>query len=627
MSVITPTGIQGTGSIVPGGTSTPAPPYTPPKPYVAPTQSQPVPSTITDFNKTNGPSTTSPTGKDVFGNPVTLPSTTTPPTSTTSSSGTSTGTPPQGMSQDDYNAFKQANPNIEPDATDVNNANNAQKLSDAQAQRDAADAAYQQQAQQVHDTITNIQNGTTPLTAGEQAQIDGLKAQFQVLIDAQKLQNTGASGTANIRGYQTGAAEYDPTFQVKTIGAVVAAGQQKIADLSTKMASAVASLTQSFHNNDIKAVTDAWNIYTQAADEHAKALQSTISDTQAAIKDAQAKAKDEQDRQIAAAKVQYDQVTKPMQDIAAEAEKNGASADVIANINAATSVADAATAAGGWLQTATGTLGDYLQYKRDAESKGLTPSDYQTYLDKQKAQDQQDKINLAYATKKAEAKATADYTSSPKVQQALEQQYRQVLSKEFSARTGALGIENGKVSQANHLNSLVEAYYDPKTGNYNIPTAQYAELAIGLANMVSGTGQSSDADRAEIKSKTAAGDLKGALQYVTGTPQNGNTQDIIKNLVDSIDRQAETATRNRQAALDDMKAQAPTDLDPARVDKLNQSTKMVGYEGQDRVSKTNVDAYVKANPGEAENIAKLYEVPGATNQDIEEYLKAQGKLQ
>lgn len=315
-----------------------------------------------------------------------------------------------------------------------------------------------------------------------------------------------------------------------------------------------------------------------------------------------------------------------MQDISEAAAKNGAPSDIMAKVNSAKSVQEAIDASGGWLQSASGTLGDYLQYKRDAQAKGLTPLDYTGYQDMQNTKAAQQKASEAYATEAAKNSADINSSKSTKAQQQLEQQYRQVLTKEFSARTGSLGIENAKVSQANHLNSLFTQYYDPKTGDYNIPPAQYAELAIGLANLVSPQGNSSDADRAEIKSHTAKGDIAGALTYITGTPWTGNTQSIIKNLVDSVDRQAETATRNRQVSLDNLKSLAPTDLDPARADKLNQATKMTPYEGQDRISKTNVNNYVKANPGKAEDIAKLYEVPGATDQKIEAYLIANGEI-
>ncbi len=475
------------------------------------------------------------------------------------------------------------------------------------------------QADKTSQQILDIQNGVIPLSAADQAQIAGLQKQYQDLIDTQLLNNTGASGTANVRGYQTGAAEYDNSFQVKTIGAIVQAGANKISDLQIKEASAIATLTQALKDNDINAIKSAYNIANDARVNSQTALKDTITKTQEAIKQAK-------DDQIAAAKVVYDEVTKPIQDIALDAKKNGADSATIAAINAATDVNSATDAAGMYLQTASGVLGDYLQYKKDTTAKGLVPTDYQTYKDQQDAKDLKNKAKEAYATQAAKDLADANSTGSDKTQQKLEQQYRQVLSKEFSSRTGSLGIENAKVNQANHLNSLLTQYYDPKTGNYNVPTAQYAELVLGLANLISPSGSTDAADRSALMSKTASGDIKGAIQYITGVPQNGNTQAIIKNLVDSVDRQAETAVQNREAALQNMRDQAPTDLSQDRIDKLNKSTEMIGYTGQDRVSKTNVDAYIKANPGEAENVAKLYEVPGATDKDIEDYLKASGKI-
>lgn len=165
-------------------------------------------------------------------------------------------------------------------------ADQTNKLNSTQTELTAAQKAFQDQAKSVQDTITNIQNGTTPLSTAEQAQVDGLKAQFQQLIQQQEMVNKGASGTANIRGYQTGAAEYDPTFQTKTIGAIVSAGQAKVADLNIKMTSAVAELTQALKNNDIAKIKDVWDVYQNASKERTTALQKTIDDTQKAITDA-----------------------------------------------------------------------------------------------------------------------------------------------------------------------------------------------------------------------------------------------------------------------------------------------------------------------------------------------------
>lgn len=161
-----------------------------------------------------------------------------------------------------------------------------------------------------------------------------------------------------------------------------------------------------------------------------------------------------------------------------------------------------------------------------------------------------------------------------KNQQKLEQEYRAVREKELSSRSGGLGLQDAKVNQAVHLRALIDQYkQDDGKGNvtYNIPTSQYHELAIGLANLVSPGGQTSDTDRQAINAHTAAGDFNGAIQYITGVPQNGNTQEMTKNIIDSIDRQGSVAEEERETYLKRMTEMAPTDLDPKRRDAITGS--------------------------------------------------------
>jgi BarA-like signal transduction histidine kinase len=181
-------------------------------------------------------------------------------------------------------------------------------------------------------------------------------------------------------------------------------------------------------------------------------------------------------------------------------------------------------------------------------------------------------LKLDNAKKSADLSASTPGTKAYNTaQDKLEQQYRTVLLKEASNRSGDLGIQNSKVSQAVHLTALLDQYKDPKTGNYNVPTAQYAELAMGLANLISPSG-SAESDRQAILSKTASGDIKGALSYIIGTPQNGNTQQIIKNLADSIDRQGATAEDLRDEQVNFLQGLAPTGLDQSRIEALNKNT-------------------------------------------------------
>ena len=195
-----------------------------------------------------------------------------------------------------------------------------------------------------------------------------------------------------------------------------------------------------------------------------------------------------------------------------------------------------------------------------------------------KYQDDQTQRDLDTRLKQAQiGKIYADMANTPgtvgynKNQDKLEQQYRAALLKEVSNRSGSIGLQDQKVNTATHLMSLVNQYKD-KNGNYNIPKAQYAELVMGLANLVSPTGATAEADRANLMSKTAAGDLKGALQYITGTPQNGNTQAIIKNLVDSIQRQGSVSENIRTQNTQFLQGLAPSGLEQDRIDRLNKST-------------------------------------------------------
>lgn len=295
----------------------------------------------------------------------------------------------------------------------------------------ATDNTIKTEGARVSQQILDIQNGVIPLSAGDQAQIAGLQKQFNDLIAQTTLQNTGATGLANVRGYQTGSAEYDPTFQVKTIGSIITAGANKISDLQVKEASAVATLTQALKNGEVNAIKDAYNIADKARQDTSKTLSETIKNTQDAIQKAK-------DAKIAADKVQYEEITKPIQDIAAEAAKNGADATTLSTINSSKDVNSAVTSAGQYLQTGTGQMGDYLQYKKDIIAKGLTPQDYTTW---KKADDEQTRKNKA-----AEAYSTA---------------YNTAKGKSAGTVPGTTVDENGNVVITGNLNAL-------DIGRYNL---------------------------------------------------------------------------------------------------------------------------------------------------------------
>ena len=257
----------------------------------------------------------------------------------------------------------------------------------AQEDLNKTNEAYKTEATNVQNTINGIINGTVPFNDGQIAQINGLKQQFQQMIDQQVLTNTNAYGVANVRGYQTGAAEYDPSFQVRTINSIIGAGQNKIADLNIKMAAAVAEMTESFKDNNIKRAKEAWNIYQEATKNRQDALQKTIDSAQKKIKEAQ-------DQKAKADKVIYDEVTKPIMDISSTLAKTpGVPAEVTAAVSKAKTVGEAIQAAGEYLQTSTNAdVSQYLLYKRQTERNGGTAISF----DEWKIRNDQAKANIEF---------------------------------------------------------------------------------------------------------------------------------------------------------------------------------------------------------------------------------------
>lgn len=146
-------------------------------------------------------------------------------------------------------------------------------------------------------------------------------------------------------------------------------------------------------------------------------------------------------------------------------------------------------------------------------------------------------------------------------QNKLENQYRTILMRPLSSRSGGLGMEDQKVNQANHLIGLLDQY-DGKPMPSNIAK----ELALGLARLTSPGGQVGVELMREIDQRTAQGSLGNLVSYVTGDPllMNATPEKVRQVFSDSIERQGEIASQNRENAMSYIRSLAPTDLEEAR---------------------------------------------------------------
>lgn len=160
----------------------------------------------------------------------------------------------------------------------------------------------------------------------------------------------------------------------------------------------------------------------------------------------------------------------------------------------------------------------------------------------------------------------------PKYQGKLEKQYTDTKMKALSNRSGGLGLQDSKVNQAIDLRKLINKYYDPATGEFNVPPSQHAELALGLARLVSPTGQVGIDLLHELRQSTGREAIAKALIYAGADPAQvgGPTQNVAKMFIDSVDRQGETAEQLRDQYMQYISDNAPTDLDPARKAKHDQ---------------------------------------------------------
>ncbi len=259
----------------------------------------------------------------------------------------------------------------------------------------------------------------------------------------------------------------------------------------------------------------------------------------------------------------------------------------------------------------------YSAYVKQQKAAGKAPMAAGDFIAAQKYKE-------AYASASASVAANAAYTESDKNQSKLEHQLQQAA---LSSRSD-LGIQNKKVSVAIDLRRMFNQFKD-KDGNYNIPSTNYTELALGLATLLSPTGVPAQSVVDGLKQRTGSGDLKGILTYATGNQYNGTTQNVLKTLSDSIDGQGQTAEVLRNKEID---VQTPTDLDQDRVERIKgqqpsydkMSNGDISYQSPEQIAQTATTGvqsfYDKATPDQKAMVDDMWKIPGATYITIAQHL-------
>lgn len=247
------------------------------------------------------------------------------------------------------------------------------------------------------DTLDKLQAQSDSYFSGA---IASVKASYDALIATQKQINTSAEAATNTATIASGSSRYDPTTAIGTNQAQVSFGLQKISDLTAKEMAAISELNQAQQSKN-------FDIASKAMDE----VNKIRADKQAAVKklnDDLIKANQDAQTHIQTVNEASDSSIRTLMLDAGKSgsltpEQNKALQTALINHDYPAAIA----AAGDSLQTATGQLGDYLQYKKDASLNGLTPLDYTHWKAKDDADQSKLKSSEAYNTAYATAKGKA----------------------------------------------------------------------------------------------------------------------------------------------------------------------------------------------------------------------------
>lgn len=452
--------------------------------------------------------------------------------------------------------------------------------------------------------------------------IDNIHQQFTQLIAEQRQTNAGQEGITNnalLMGGATGqgsSAQYAPISSSGIIQTQVSYGLQQIANLQTKEATMIIAAQQAGDDANFQ-LMDSYN--KQIASIRKEKNDAAIKLNETLLNESEKFAQDKKDAQ--------DKIDA----IALEAKKNG-----MPDINVITSsksIGAAMQAAGSYLQSGTGDVANYLVYKRQTSEKGLTPMDYaewQAKEDARKAKIESSKAyDTAYSTAKGKAAGTPD--------------------------SGATTVdENGNIISTGNLSTLeigrfnlaatraTKVFRDTmafkaaqnadfyisklKAANENVGSIGDQEILDSISQFNTGGGRVTEA---QVNLILAGKSLPDTVNAWTNKVKNGGilSDSQRKQALKLATATAEEFIKNYEKKYTPLKEKLQKQGIPEEFWGIPSPEQLNGEIDTGTDSATKIDEYVLTNPGDAEMIAKLYEVPGATDADIYEYLKANKKIQ
>lgn len=289
---------------------------------------------------------------------------------------------------------------------------------------------------------------------------------------------------------------------------------------------------------------------------------------------------------------------KPIDDLASTAIANGASGEIVQQIQNAQTLADAVNAAGDFAIAATGIVGEYYAYKRDAIANGLTPVDFNTYQNI----DANRKAKIAAA-----GNATGlDNATTIRVQAIASQFDGEQIVKDYNAIAQSIdAVRNAGDTPTDDI-QRVYAFAKIMDPNSVVREGEYKTIQDYSQALIEKTG----------KKFVRVFDNKGFLteearKYITDTLENRfkSTEKAYSNLSSEYGRRIDKIT-GKTDGMDYI-------TNYSKPFSVNDEIK-----AKDAEAKKSVDDFIIKNPLKAETISSLYNVPNTSDQDVWEYIQA-----
>jgi len=156
--------------------------------------------------------------------------------------------------------------------TDTTGSQLSSQLSEIDKQRTAVNAQLDAEINQHKADLNNLRNGTFPLSPDQQAQLNDVQAQFDVLKEKQMTANRNFEGGTTQYTIRMGLNKYSPVMAEGVIKNAVDTGIKKIQDLDAKATAAVSKLRSAFQSNNLKLVETAYKDLTTALYDKRKEL-------------------------------------------------------------------------------------------------------------------------------------------------------------------------------------------------------------------------------------------------------------------------------------------------------------------------------------------------------------------